>query len=321
MRLREDSVFLRWNAGRDVISDGTFLRWIATLEAIEGRPFASWRALDRSGPALELTPARRQELVVGLADGGTNPQHRFELTMDAPRRVMRVSFTAGAHPYTGRYVVGVDLRLVGAAFGVSAPAEPAGTDTGVASDTGVDPSADVSVEAWVARFRAWMLESAALCGHAHDTDDDAMQNIVSPALLRSGYGVDPETLPEDDRPGRELSRGEHRYAVNWLTWLGPEMASQLDVAALGERSGAASGAAVVEHVPVDTSGPAAAAHVAPGEAPAQLGPAVFIRLYDKPSSCAAAEARAVQRAVFDALGIAELARRQQRAFGFWQRKS
>lgn len=269
MRMREYDVFFRWTCGRDVVNDGTITRLVEELESLRGEPFSTYQPLGVPSSPVAWTEVLREQKLAPLAGGGANQQVRFRLDDgEGKHPVHRLEVQASAHPYTGRYVTTIDVRVA------------------------ADFLEESRIEEWVARFRRWLETSAAICGHAHDADDDAIQNIASPALLKRGYGVDVQDVDLADNPGRETTRGEHRLAVNWLTWFSAETLEQLPVQELRVDS--------VEAVKQDDG--------------------LWIRLYELPQHPEAPEKRERQRQVRDELKLQEVADRRRRSFGFWQRK-
>lgn len=271
MRMREHQVFFRWMCGRDVVNDGTLADWLDEVEALIGAPFATWRQLGRPAQTLPWELPARFEQVDSRIGAGANQELRIRWEAAAnPAGIASFEVQASMHPYTGRFVTRLDLR--------------------VQRDALSDPSA---LEAWVVRFERWVGNSAALWAHAHDADDDAMQNIFDPGLLKLGYGVEVEAGTDlSQNAGREVSRGEFRYAINWMTRFGAEMAQELR---LDERELAVPG---VEFRRDDEG--------------------LWLRLAPSPLNPDDESVRSRQRALRDLFEIPALADRTRRTFGFWQ---
>ena len=273
MRMREYQVFFRWMCGRDIVNDGSLVSLVDELESLMERPFARWRALGRPAQELDWTVGARLQTLDSTVGAGRNQELRMRLTAgENCAGVVSLEVQAQMHPYTGRYVTTVDLR--------------------VHRDVLVD---DEVLGAWGERFAAWVEDGDAIWAHAHDADDDAIQNVFDPNLLRLGYGVElAEGTDLMQNPGREVSRGEFRYVVNWLTWFGPEMCAELR---LRERDYAIDGLSVL---------------------PLERG--YWFSLAPSPLNPDDDEVRARQRALRELLEIPALAERTRRAFGFWQRR-
>lgn len=273
MRMRENQVYFRWTAGRDVVDDGTIADLVDSLEMEMGVPFARWRLLGQPDEARAWDGSARHDVLDSRIGVGTNQQLRIRWTApENPAGIVSLEVQANMHPYTGRYVTSIDLR-VGAAVMSEATRR----------------------ESWRARFVEWVHDMDALYGHAHDVDDDAIQNAFDPGLLLRGYGVVVEEgVDLADNPGREVSRGEFRYVVNWLSYFGAEMCETLNMAS---REFAIDGL---------------------GVNPVEGG--IWFELGASPLDSDAPEQRARQRALRDGLELRALADRTRRTFGFWQRR-
>ena len=200
MRLREHAIYIKLVSRLDAINEGIFVETIRELESL-GERFSAFRDLGGTRlPAKPIDPNSPPfEAFVGM---GFHPTVRFQLDGGGPAK--RVSFNAGLHPYSGVYVVQVDIRL---------------DDGFVAQNT-------ESVLDFARRLiAAWNPLSL----HVHDVDDDAIQNIDNARLVKLGYGIDADVSLEA-RPGREASRGQFRFAVNWITYFGDETLALLEVA-------------------------------------------------------------------------------------------
>lgn len=272
MRMRENQVFFRWMAGRDIVDDATLADLIDDLEALMGAPFATWRVLGRPAQTLPWSAESRFELVDSRIGTGPNQELRFRLeAKENAAGIVSFEFQATMHPYTGRFVTTSDVR--------------------VKADRFVESTA---VEAWRDRFQNWVQTADSIWAQAHDVDDDAMQNIFDANLLKFGYGVEvPAGADLSENPGREVSRGEFRYVVNWLTWFGPEMSKAMRVE---ERN--------LELVGLTVE---------------RLDSGVWLEIADTPLDLSDAM-RERQRWVRNQLEIPALADRTRRTFGFWQKK-
>jgi hypothetical protein len=201
MRLREHAIYVKLVSRIDGVNEGVFLDTIRELEQVSGERFSEFHDLGGTRlPPKAIVPneATPHQGYVGI---GFHPTVRFSLTGTGVAKA--VTFNAGLHPYSGVYVVQVDARF-DAAFVDSNPAP-------------VLSFARSLVEAW-----------DPLTLHVHDVDDDAIQNIDNARLVELGYGV---RVPVDleSRPGREASRGQFRFAVNWITYFGDETLELLGV--------------------------------------------------------------------------------------------
>ncbi len=263
-------MYFKFSAGRDVFDDGSAERVIADAASVFDITWTEIENLDRRMRRVELTRQRFEEHVGALTGAGLQQRARFVVFGANAVGAARLEVNATLHPYTGRYLTMFDLRVPRAAF--ESPA---------------------LVEAAVAFFERTAAATEAIVANAHDTDDHAIQNIGSEQLLRRGYGI--EVAGEVDleaNPGLEVSRGEFRYVVTWLTWLGAEIVSKL-----AHRRESA--------LPIPER---------------EAGSARWFRLCESPLSAGDAEVRALQAAVRASLGFRGLAGEEQRAFGFWQRK-
>lgn len=268
--MREYQVFLRGTYARDIVNDGTLVDWVDTLEAHMQQPFAQWLPLGRSPKPLSWNAMARLEELDGRIGQGLNQQVRMRLIAASnPAGIVHFDIQATMHPYTGRYVAACELRLENDAL------KEAG-----------------AVELWADQLQKWVASGGALSAHMHQADDDAIQNVSSPGVLRLGYGIDVDSIDLANNPGRETSRGEHRYVVNWLSFFGKEMMDELQWPELN-----------VE-----------------GLRTWKENDGLWWRLSDTPLEPDAPETRQRQMHVREQLGIQALADRKQRAFGFWQKK-
>ena len=111
-----------------------------------------------------------------------------------------------------------------------------------------------------------------------------------PALLHAGFGVDAESLGED-RPGREVSRGEYRYCATWWSFTGAPVLERLGHPELAGLPG--------EVLRMDHG----------------------VRVLLTPDPLTLDESlRSAQRQLADVLGFTEAARKDRWTLGFWQKK-
>lgn len=275
MRLREYQTYLRWTCGRDIVNDGTLADWVDRLEARMDAPFARWLPLDRPASPSPWHAGVRLDQLDGRCGAGQNQQVRMRLIADENAAgIVHFDVQATMHPYTGRYVAACELRLRQSVF-----------------------ESPTQVLDWVKQLEAWVEEGDVLCAHIHDADDDAIQNTSSVGMLKLGYGIDVDAVDLPNNPGRETSRGELRYVVNWLSFFGAEMLDAL-------------------HVPDDVWSTLAA----DGIAVRREDKGVWLQLSASPLDPDAPATRARQAQVRELLGIKAFADRQRRAFGYWQKK-
>jgi hypothetical protein len=297
--LRDDSIYLKLSTEHDLLHDATFLEMLEILQALNQGIFEQFQDLMIRGRPRAVTPALLLEELHRRVGAGLHQAARVRLS-NGPEAIVRAcELHAGAHPYAGRFVTQLDVRLSRGWF-VRNPAHA--------------PR--------IARRR--LIELAALShpfqGHAHDTDDNAMQNVDSAALLRRGFGVEPpEPFDPADNPGRERSRGAYRYVVNWLTLIGPGLLEHL-----GEERVQSAPADRVERLEMDPD-----ARVLPAEEvarrlgePAPAGPRRWwlLQVGASPLDADLPAVRATQRAVRDHLDLPALAASERWVHGYWQRK-
>ncbi len=205
--LRENTLFLKLSTHHDLVFDATHAMILELLHDWMGAPFESFQDLTARG---KPRPVTGQLLLDALHRGvgqGIHQSLRFKLWRESGCPVRSFEFNAGAHPYTGAFCTQIDIRVE---------------------------------KSWVERnpqtaprvLRKRLIDLARLThpfqAHAHDTDDNTIQNVDNLRLLRRGFGLDlTEPVDLSNNPGRELSRGNLRYAVNWLTLFGPELLAQI----------------------------------------------------------------------------------------------
>lgn len=270
MSMREHQVFLKWTCGRDVLDDGTLITWVDALEDAMEQPFAQWKSLARPGKPAPWDLHARLEELDALVGGGINQELRIRW-IAAPNEagVEYFNVQATLHPYTGRYVTACELRLKQSVF-----------------------EDDAAIDRWSNILQEWAHQGEALSAQLHDADDDAIQNVSNAGVLRLGYGIDVDEVDVSKNPGRETSRGEYRYVVNWLSFYSEDMCN-----ALGK-----------PNVDVD------------GVRTWTRDGGLWVQLSDRPLPPDDPTVRARQQHVREQLNIEALAKKQQRSFGFWQRK-
>ncbi len=261
MRLRESTVYLRLSTFRDALADGTLAACVADVERALSTQLATEQA-----PRTARVPVERDAAgqIAALQAGAFHEARRVVLEAPPAARLSRVAVVAGAHPYSGEYAVQVDLRVA---------AEPAWSDA--------------ETDTFVALFDAVVAALGPEWAQAHDTDDSAMQNTADAALLRLGFGVEPE--PDDDRAGREVARGAYRFSPDWLGYLGAH-------ALAWSR----------EH------GGVAPAHVT------EMSDGIRWRLAGSPHLATGVGIRSAQRALRDALAFDRLGEAERWAWGYNQ---
>lgn len=202
MRLRERTVYLKLLVVGDLLDGGEYLRLVRRVEDEVGARFATYRDLVAArAPALPLDGSGAEHLD-GWVGGGWNQRARFRLEGEGVARTFELNATS--HPYTGRFVTQIDVRVANEHFEDAA-----------------------RVASWVAFVRETVRRLAPVWAHSHETDDNAIQNCTSARLLELGYGVHVDAVDMAANPGREQSRAEMRYCANWLTWMGPELVERL----------------------------------------------------------------------------------------------
>ncbi|MFT6399477.1 MAG: hypothetical protein ACJAYU_004244 [Bradymonadia bacterium] len=262
MRLKENAIYLKLVSRHDAINDGLYRRAIAELETFAGASFETYQ--DLKGTRL---PSRAigSELHYDVFEGiGFHPTVRFALSGSSVIRSLEIN--GGLHPYSGVYVVNLDVR-----FDAALVAERV-TDL-------ID----------LAERLATLWDPLTL--HIHDVDDDSIQNIDNPRLLELGYGIKASTELAD-RPGREASRGQFRFTVNWVSYFGAETLELLKAADRDEW-------------PVENR---------------VIGSGRWFQLAASPSEIGTAEFRASQTALRAALDYDALIDKDRKSFSYWKRK-
>lgn len=266
MRLRQHATYVRLTTMADLLDAGAHIGLVEDLEQLAGERFTAFRDLSR--PRLPEQPLgeRRDELLGAHTGAGFHQSTRWILTAPGAAALRSFELNAMLHPYTGVYVVHIDAR--------------------VAADW-----ADANADALAELCRAWVATTTPLTLHAHDVDDHAIQNCESTQMLRLGYGVDAEAL--GDRPGRERNRGHFRFAIDWVSYFGPETVALLERDA-DDR---------VWSTP-----------------PEPLADGWWFRLYDRPGDANESTNRERQRTVRAEIGFDALVQKDRRVWGYWQRK-
>ncbi|MBH23835.1 MAG: hypothetical protein CMH57_05070 [Myxococcales bacterium] len=299
MSLRENTIYIRLSSYHDLIDDATHVEILHRLDAWNRGPFQHYQNLQMRGRPKALTAEVLLNELHGMVGQGLHRATRFKLWRDEGAPVRSFEVFAGAHPYTGVFHTQIDIRVERSWF---------------------ERNPTVAPE----RCRRMMIALTRLThpfqGHAHDTDDNSIQNIDNPNLLRRGFGVESdEPIELADNPGRETSRGERRYVVNWLTLMGPELIEQVGL----ERVRSAP-AWQVDELDVDPEArklPGVVIAERMGSEEPQEEPQRWILLQTAPTPLEpeAPERREAQRQVREHLGFHERARRD-RMMGYWQRK-
>lgn len=267
--MREHSIFFKLLTRTDLLASGKLIELLDEFETFAGQRFDTFQDTSARGTRPELLDEDRRQ-VVELMRVGMHLTCRFELK--ASNGSSRCSVNAGLHPYTGVYVVQLEARI----------------DSGRFQDS-------VTCDAALEMIKRWIEVANPISVHAHDADDNSIQNSDSVGMLKLGYGVEVESVNLSSNPGRELSRGHFRMAANWLTWLGPEFLAIL-----------------------------------PGTATSSLDVPIaedcwwcdgrLFRLYGSPLDASLLQNREIQARVKNSLGFVDAAAEQQRSLGYWQRK-
>ena len=298
--LREDTLYLKLATTHDLVHDASHVMLLDLLHDWNRGPFESFQDLALRGRPKQVTAELLMEKLHAHV-GSVHQPTRFKFWRASGSPVRAFEFHAGAHPYTGIFHTQIDLRVE---------------------------------KSWVARnpdtaprvLRRRFIEIARLIhpfqGHVHDTDDNSTQNIDNPGLLRRGFGIETEgPIALEDNPGRELSRGQFRYCVNWLTLFGPELLGNIAPDLV-----AASPAASVEPLDIDPGArkrPAELVAERMGDEPAEAlrtAPQQWLLLCLGGSPLDAEAQRHTQRAVREHLGFKALAKDQRTMLGYWQKK-
>jgi hypothetical protein len=294
--LSEDTVYLRLSTFHDLVDDATFLEILQLLDEWNRHPFDTYTDLAMRGRARPVTPELLLDELHDRVGAGLHQIVRFRLDV-GQGPVASYEFMAGAHPYTGVFHTSLDIRVRG---------------------PWVRRNPEMGPRLLKRRFLELVHLTHPFQGHVHDTDDNSIQNVGDPGLLKRGFGVEVEGRVElASNPGRELSRGEYRYAVNWLTLFGPALLERVTLEAVQSVP-----VATVEQIPVDFG-----ARSTPGQHVAERMGATFperpttwwlVQLGPTPTPFE--PQREAQRGVRSHLRYAELAESERWPLGYWQKK-
>lgn len=196
MRLCENALYIKLTTRADLLDEGGHLALIEDVESLAGERFATFRDLSATRSPIAPLEGRRDEFLGIHVGAGFHQTARFRVDAAGDGVLRTFELNAGLHPYSGVYIVQVDVR-VDAAFAAARP------------------------EAVAALFTSWVHKTTPLTAQAHDVDDDAIQNIDSPRLAQLGYGRSAPAEAEL-RPGREAVRGQFRFAPTWLSFVGSD---------------------------------------------------------------------------------------------------
>ncbi len=294
--LSEDTVYLRLSTFHDLIDDATFLEIMEGLVDWNRRPFDHYTDIAMRGRPRPVTP----ELLLGelhaRVGAGLHQIARFRLQSDEGP-VASYEMMAGGHPYTGVFHTTIDIRVRG---------------------DWVRRNPEMGPRLLRKRFVELAHQTHPFQGHVHDTDDNSIQNAGDAGLLRRGFGVEVDgPIDLASNPGRELSRGEFRYAVNWLTLFGPALLERVTVEAVQSIP-----CGNVERLGVDFH-----ARTTPGQHVAErMGatfpdkPETWWLLQLGPTPIPFAPYRDAQGRARDHLRYAELAESERWPLGYWQKK-
>lgn len=267
MRMREHALFLRASTRADLLDDGSAMAWIQRVQDLTGARFDHVTDLVAvRGERVALVDPDEQ--LGALLPRAVHVRTRIRLEASESTTLRSFEIHAGAHPYSGAHVTQLDLRI---------------------AESALDDAA--FIEQFVAFFAQLAAGIDATWAYAHPADDTAIQNATSPALLRLGYGVELDEAALRDMPGREVSRGEFRYAPDWLGWLGAPVLERLE----SFRSG----------------------WPARGR---QQGTAFTWRLARHPADVDSEEGRSAQRQLRSDLGFDAVAAADRWTQGFWQKR-
>ncbi len=298
--LREETIYLKYSTKHGLLHDATFLEVLDLIHTWQGGLMATWQDLLIRGKPRALTPLLLMEELDRRVGQGLHQQIRVKL-MGAPGGVVRsVELHAGAHPYAGAFVTQLDIRLDRQWFVRNPERAPE-----------VTRRRFVQIADLLHPFQA----------HAHDTDDNAIQNTDNLGLLKRGFDLDIEgPIDLANNPGRELSRAQFRYVVNWLTLLGPDLLDRL-----GHDKALSAPATQVETLDIDPTTRQSLSQALRerlgAEPETQETPTwVLLRVGDSPLDAAIAEVRQTQAAVRAHLEMAKLAEKERWGLGYWQRK-
>lgn len=299
--LREDTIYLKFSTYHGLMHDATFLEVLELLHTWARRPFAWLQEVEHRGRPRPLTPDLMMSALHRRVGQGIHQAARLKLWNEPGCPVRSCEILAGGHPYSGAFHTQLEIRLE-RAWAQQQPQRAAQV------------------------IKRRFIDLARLLhpfqGHAHDTDDNSIQNIDKPGLLRRGFGLEdvPDTIDLAANPGRELSRREYRYVVNWLTLVGPGLLDHL-----GPQVVQSAPATSVERLDIDPDArqlPAEEVARRMGEAPAPLRKEWWLlQVGETPLEAAQPQVRQVQADVRQHLGLAALADKERWEMGYWQRKA
>ncbi len=212
MQLREHSIYCRCSTYEDLFDGSMVIDLVDEVEELLGDWFVASQDLGRGRQRPGV--ARPGRVVLEESCGrGLHLATRVKLLGGSPEDPTdgpSLELNAGAHPYSGRFVTSLDLRVPTSRF-----------------------KSPEFIEAYVRWVEASALKVKPFMTHCHDTDDTSIQNLGSRALLRSGFGIEvDDEVDLRSNPGLEISRGEFRYMATWLMIVGEPMIEQFDRAAL-----------------------------------------------------------------------------------------
>ena len=294
--LREDTIYLRLSTHHDVVDDATFLEVLEILDEWNRHPFDTFTDITLRGRPRPVTPELLLEALHSRVGGGLHQILRFRFHA-AEGPVASYELMAGGHPYTGVFHTAIDIRVRG---------------------DWVRRNPEMGPRLLRRRFVELARLTHPFQGHVHDSDDNSIQNAGDAGLLRRGFGVEVEgPIDLAQNPGRELSRGEFRYAVNWLTLFGPAL---LDRVCLDAVRSIPDGQ--TERLDIDFG-----ARSTPGQHVAERMGATFPEttrewwlLQVGPTPTPFAAQRDAQGRIRDHLCLAELAESERWPLGYWQKK-
>jgi len=299
--LKEDSIYLKLSTTHDLVYDATHVLLLDQLDDWNTGAFETFQDLAISSRPRPLTLDLLMEKLHSPVGVNIHQPLRFKMWRGRGTPVRSLEFHAGAHPYTGIFHTQVDIRI---------------------ERDWVARNPEAAPRILERRFKDLARLIHPFQGHVHDTDDNSIQNIGNPRLIKRGFDVDVQgPIALEDNPGRELSRGEFRYCVNWLTLFGPEMLKNL-----GQERVETAPAARVEELDIDP-----VARKRPAEVVAErMSGTCATELRDAPqrwhllslggSPLQTSKFRPIQRAVREHLGLKKLAKDQRYMLGYWQKK-
>ncbi len=299
--LKDHSIYLRMSTYHDLVHDATHILLLDMLDRWNRGAFEHFQDIGVRGRPRPITAQLLMEQLHERVGQGIHQELRFKVWRSQGAPVRSLEFHAGAHPYTGVFHTRIDVRVERQWFERNPQSAP---------------------RVFKRRFKDIAALIHPFQGHAHDTDDNSIQNIDSPALLRRGFGLEVEgPIDLENNPGREIARGQFTYVINWLTLFGPGL--------LGEHFEAqqvsATPGVAVERLSIDPEArkrPAELVAERMGAAPTDDAHSqwLMLSLGDSPLESAQPENRTAQLKAREHLGFAALADSQRYMLGYWQRK-